>query len=80
MALTRNDIQILKEIFQPEFDKIHERFDRLQKDIDRRFDKNDKAHDRIVNDIIAELYDLYTPRDDFNILEKRVTKVESRIN
>ena len=97
MSLTRSDIQILKEVFQPEFARIDKRFEQIDKkfeqidkrfeqmekrfdEIDRRFDKNDKDHELIITQLIAELHNVYTPRDEFDQLEKRVTTVENKLD
>ncbi len=97
MSLTRSDIQILKEVFQPEFDRIDKRFEQMEKRFDQidkrfdkndkdhqeflsRFDKNDKDHELIITQLIAELHNLYTPRDEFDQLERRVTVVEKNLH
>jgi tetrahydromethanopterin S-methyltransferase subunit G len=86
MSLTRNDIQILKEVFQQQFDKIDKRFDLIDKrfeQIDKRFEEIDKKFEKLeqnlVGQFIAEIYELYTPRDDFNNLEKRVLSLKKQI-
>jgi len=86
MSLNRNDIQILKEVFQPEFDKIHERFKQIDKrfeQIDKRFLQIDKRFEnletQLVSQFIAEIYELYTPHEEFNGLEKRVTIIEKKL-
>lgn len=73
MSLTRNDIQILKEVFQPQFDKIDQRFDQ----IDKRFEELEA---NLVRQFIAEIHELYTPRTEFNNLEDRVTVVEKELH
>ena len=86
MSLTRNDIQILKEVFQPQFDRIDLQFDKIDKRFDeiivymnKRFNENEKDHDRIITQLIGDLYTIYTPREDFKNLEKRLTKVENKL-
>ncbi len=91
MALNRNDIQILKEVFQPYFDRIDERFEQIDKrfeQVDKRFvDLEDRMNKRfedlennLVRQFVAEIYNLYTPRDEFKLLEKRVTTMEDKLH
>lgn len=112
MSLTRNDIQILKEVFQPEFANLHkkieekidskidskidglkqyvdERFNTIDKrfeqinmrfkQIDERFEQVDRSISSIARSIVDELYEMYTPREVFDPLEKRVTSVEEKL-
>lgn len=97
MALTLQDVKLIKEALQPEFDRINIRLDKLEQRMNRlelRMDKIERRMDLLevkVNmlestltaafrEIVNDMYDLHPSKDEFNLLEGRVTIIEHKIN
>jgi len=93
MALNKNDIQILREVFRPEFERLHQRIDKIEKRfdafklyVDKRFEKVDERFDKLENSllvsfrqIIEDVYQLHPTRDEFNSLQSRVVNLENKL-
>ena len=89
MSLNKNDIQILRQVFRPEFERLHQRIDKIEKrfdDVDRRFEKVDERFEKLENSllvsfrqIIEDVYQLHPTRDEFNSLQSRVVNLENKL-
>lgn len=77
MTLTKNDLQLIQQTLQPEFDKVETRikaalqpeFDKLNRKIENLRKSNRKDHNLIIN--------TFDERD--RALRKRITKLEDKL-
>lgn len=87
MSFTKKDLQLLREILRPEFDRIYiqfekidQRFDDLKQYIDTRLKKQDID---TTNNLKAFAHDVYRDfhKDEKNFFdhEIRITKLEARL-
>lgn len=80
MALTHNDLKLIREILQPEFDGLKTYVDQRFKEQDKRFEVQDQKFNELeknvlngFREIIEEVY------EDFHIVNKKVQSHEVRI-
>lgn len=90
MALTKKDLQLIRETLKPDFDTIQKKFE----EVDYRFDNVDKRFDRLeggmtgmentltaaFREIVNDMYDLHPSKEEFNHLDGRVTVIEQKIH
>lgn len=88
MALTRKDLQLIKEILQPEFDEIKQKltdhdnqFIELKEYIDKRLVEQDTTMMNGFKEIIRDVYgDFDIDKKTFINHEIRITKLEARLH
>ncbi len=81
MSLTRNDIQILKEVFQPEFVNLYNKIDGIKQTMDKRFEQMNTQINGKFGQVDKRLEDMDIRFvASFAQLDTRITQLENGLS
>ncbi len=83
MALTEKDLESIKDVLRPEFDHIDKRFDSVESRLENLEDHVDGLERTLTaafREIVNDMYDLHSSKEEFNKLEGRVTRIEQKMH